>query len=100
MAKDCESCRLFAASTNMELRLSNRKESFRVGLFVVLMTLLGATVFMISGSTKLFEERYTLNGSWKDVAGLKEGATVRLAGWDVGEVIKIQFAEEQKYDWT
>ena len=57
------------------------------------MTLLGATVFMISGSTKLFEERYTLNGSWKDVAGLKEGATVRLAGWDVGEVIKIQFAE-------
>jgi phospholipid/cholesterol/gamma-HCH transport system substrate-binding protein len=41
----------------------------------------------------MLENRYTLQGKWEDVAGLKEGAVVRLAGWDVGEVKSIEFSD-------
>ena len=37
---------------------------------------------------------YTLKATWEDVGGLKEGAVVRLAGWDVGEVSSIRFSDE------
>ena len=60
------------------------------------MALLGAVLFLVSGSTKLLEERYTLNAYWKDIGGLKEGAIVRLAGLDVGEVISVRFAEGEE----
>ena len=53
-------------------------------------------LFFVSGSTKIFADRYTLVTEWKDVSGLKEGAIVRLSGWDVGEVLSIQFAKENK----
>lgn len=73
------------------------KNNVRVGLFVSFLTLLlGAFLFFVSGSTKIFSDRYTLITEWKDVSGLKEGAIVRLSGWDVGEVVGIQFAKENK----
>jgi phospholipid/cholesterol/gamma-HCH transport system substrate-binding protein len=71
--------------------------NLRVGLFVsFLIILLGAFLFFVSGSTKIFADRYTLVTEWKDVSGLKEGAIVRLSGWDVGEVLSIRFASENK----
>jgi phospholipid/cholesterol/gamma-HCH transport system substrate-binding protein len=67
----------------------------RVGIFVSLIVVLGGvTSFFIGGSSELFESRYTLNASWSDIAGLKEGAVVRLAGWDVGEVTQISFSHD------
>ena len=71
--------------------------NLRVGLFVsFLIALLGAFLFFVSGSTKIFADRYTLVTEWNDVSGLKEGAIVRLSGWDVGEVLNIQFAKDNK----
>ena len=73
-----------------------KSENIKVGLFVLFLgLLLGATLFLVSGSTKLLEERYTLYGTWKDVGGLKEGAVVRLAGVAVGEVIAVDFSENK-----
>ena len=73
------------------------KNNLRVGVFVTfLIFLLGALLFFVSGSTKLFEDRYTLITEWRDVSGLKEGAKVRLSGWDVGEVLSIAFSTENK----
>jgi len=67
----------------------------KVGLFVIGLTIVAAlTIFIVGGSAKMFAEHYTLRGSWEDVAGLKEGAVVRLAGWDVGEVTAIQFSDD------
>jgi len=67
----------------------------KVGLFVVGLTLtLFASVFVLGGSSEMFESRYRLYGTWADVAGLKEGAIVRLAGWDVGEVSAIRFSDD------
>ncbi len=69
-------------------------QDVKVGIFVlVLLTALVATLWIIGGSSDMFEGRYTLNGKFADVAGLKEGAVVRLAGWDVGEVSAIRFGE-------
>ncbi len=75
----------------------NSKNNLRVGIFVsLLIALLGISLFMVGGSTKLLEKRYTLITEWKDVSGLKVGAIVRLSGWDVGEVTGIEFASQSK----
>ena len=74
--------------------MSATNQNIRVGAFVFfLMTAFVATLFLVSGSTKLLEERYVLNASWIDVAGLKEGSIVRLSGVDVGEVTSLKFAD-------
>lgn len=67
----------------------------KVGVFVtVLMVLLAVSIFVLGGSSDLLERRYKLNGAWADVAGLQEGAVVRLAGIDVGEVSKVQISQD------
>lgn len=74
--------------------MSSATQNIKVGLFVFfLLIIMGGTLFLVSGSTKMFEERYYLNASWQDVAGLKEGSVIRLAGIDVGEVLSIQFQD-------
>ncbi len=50
-------------------------------------------MFVLGGSTEMLQDRYTLHGKYEDVAGLKEGAVVRLAGWDVGQVKAIRFSK-------
>jgi phospholipid/cholesterol/gamma-HCH transport system substrate-binding protein len=67
----------------------------KVGIFVSgILLLMAFSIFIVGGSTKMLEQRYVLNGAWEDVAGLKEGAVVRLAGWDVGQVSKIEFSDD------
>jgi len=51
------------------------------------------SVFVLGGSTEILEDRYTLHAKYEDVAGLKAGAVVRLAGWDVGQVKAIRFSK-------
>ncbi len=73
----------------------SRSSNVRVGVFVSVLTVaIGAATFLVGGSGDMFEDRYTLNASWSDIAGLKEGAVVRLAGWDVGEVTSITFSDD------
>ena len=70
------------------------RQNFKVGVFVIgLSVTILLAVFILGGSSELLQDRYTLHGKWQDVAGLKEGAVVRLAGWDVGEVKSIEFAD-------
>lgn len=72
-----------------------QSQNIKVGIFVIGLSLtVLVSVFILGGSSDILEGRYTLNGKWEDVAGLKEGAVVRLAGWDVGEVKSIKFADE------
>ena len=73
----------------------SRSSNVKVGVFVTVLTVaIGLTTFLVGGSGDMFEERYTLNASWSDIGGLKEGAVVRLAGWDVGEVTSITFSDD------
>ncbi len=74
---------------------NQKRREVRVGIFMTLLLALTAvSLFVLGGSADLFEEQYTLNGSYQDVAGLKEGSVVELAGITVGEVSKIQVSDD------
>ena len=76
---------------------ATERQSLKVGVFVVGLSILTlVSIFVLGGSGDILEDRYTLNGKWADVAGLKEGAVVRLAGWDVGEVSLIEFSDNRE----
>ena len=71
------------------------ERNLRVGIFLAISLVLGAVaVIMLGGTSGLFEDRYKLRCDFDDVAGLREGAVVRLAGIDVGEVTAIRFSED------
>jgi phospholipid/cholesterol/gamma-HCH transport system substrate-binding protein len=63
---------------------------FRVGIFVLiaLATFLGA-VYALGARARLFEARYTIHADFTEVGGLVEGATVRLAGVQIGRVSAV-----------
>jgi phospholipid/cholesterol/gamma-HCH transport system substrate-binding protein len=63
---------------------------FRVGIFVLvaLATFLGL-VYALGARARLFEARYTIHADFTEVGGLVEGATVRLAGVQIGRVTGV-----------
>jgi phospholipid/cholesterol/gamma-HCH transport system substrate-binding protein len=64
---------------------------FRVGIFVVagLVAILGM-VYLLGARARLFEARYTIHAEFVEVGGLAEGATVRLAGVQIGRVTDVR----------
>jgi phospholipid/cholesterol/gamma-HCH transport system substrate-binding protein len=57
-----------------------------MGIFLFLATLMG-----LGSEQNLFEQNYVLTTEFNEIAGLRTGAAVRLAGMDVGVVTGIQF---------
>ena len=73
--------------------MSEKREiavKLRVGLFVLLAlaTFLGG-VYALGARARLFEARYTIHADFTEVGGLVEGATVRLAGVQIGRVSAV-----------
>jgi phospholipid/cholesterol/gamma-HCH transport system substrate-binding protein len=68
---------------------------FRVGVFVLvaLAAFLGM-VYALGARAALFEARYTIHADFTEVAGLTEGATVRLAGVQIGRVTGVHLPGE------
>src|SRR5881397_7634 len=62
----------------------------RVGIFVLvaLAAFLGM-VYALGARARLFEARYTIHADFTEVGGLIEGATVRLAGVQIGRVTGV-----------
>jgi phospholipid/cholesterol/gamma-HCH transport system substrate-binding protein len=62
-------------------------QKLRVGVFVLvaLAAFLGM-IYALGARARLFEARYTLHADFTEVGGLNEGATVRLAGVQIGRV--------------
>lgn len=68
----------------------------KIGLLsVTALVIAAAVIFMISGTGGFFWQRYWLKARFSDVAGLKAGAPVRIAGVEVGTVKAIAFAGDQ-----
>jgi len=63
---------------------------FRVGIFVLaaLAAFLGM-VYALGARARLFEARYTIHADFTEVGGLTTGATVRLAGVQIGRVTGV-----------
>ncbi len=69
----------------------------RVGIFIICALLfLAGGIILMGQKTKLFSSMETLSVIMKDVAGLKVGAPVWLAGMDVGVVTSIDFEHPEK----
>src|SRR4051812_37328869 len=68
-----------------------RATKLRVGIFVLvsLAVFLGV-IYMLGARARLFEARYTLAAEFTDVGGLQPGATVRLAGVQIGRVSAVE----------
>ena len=60
-------------------------------LSVVAIVLAAILIFMVSGEGGFFWQRYAVKTTFKDIAGLKEGAPVRVAGVEVGSVTMLAF---------
>ncbi len=71
-----------------------RATDIKVGIFVTLgLVLLVASIFLIGQERRLFEEPAYLKALFPNVSGLKAGAPVRLAGYEIGIVSEIQLPE-------
>ena len=68
----------------------------KIGILAIVAMALAATlIFMLSGEGGFFWDRYPLKTVLDNVAGLGEGAPVRIAGVEVGSVTGAQFVGER-----
>jgi phospholipid/cholesterol/gamma-HCH transport system substrate-binding protein len=64
----------------------------KLGLLSMLaLALAMVMIFLLGSAGGFFWQRYSLKVLFQDVAGLKEGAPVRIAGVDVGSVSALEF---------
>jgi phospholipid/cholesterol/gamma-HCH transport system substrate-binding protein len=68
-----------------------------VTIFAVVMATI--LIFLLTGSNGFFWQRYSLKTVLTDVAGLKEGAPVRVAGVEVGTVVGMEFVGDRVEVW-
>jgi phospholipid/cholesterol/gamma-HCH transport system substrate-binding protein len=62
----------------------------RIGLFILVsLVLLFAIVYLLGERARYFESKYELVAEFTEVGGLIEGATVRLAGVQIGRVTGV-----------
>ena len=54
-----------------------------------------AFIFLLTGSNGFFWQRYSIKTVFPEVAGLKEGAPVRVAGVEVGSVTGVEFVGDR-----
>ena len=65
----------------------------KIGLLAVVALVVASTViFLLSGESGFFWQRYNLHTKFSNAAGLKAGAPVRVAGVEVGSVEDVKFS--------
>ena len=79
----------------MQEERSERGLKLRVGIFVLvaLAAFLGM-IYALGARARLFEPRYTIHAEFTEVGGLVEGATVRLAGVQIGRVSSVHLPSQ------
>ena len=67
-----------------------RRQKLRVGVFVLIgLGVFLAMIYALGARARLFEPRFTVHAEFTEVGGLVEGATVRLAGVQIGRVSAV-----------
>ncbi len=81
------SCRLL---TTLPSQKQLKWSQLRVGLTVIFASItLGVLIFVMSGTGGWFTHKITLHSYFDNAGGLREGAPVRLAGVDIGNVTRV-----------
>ena len=70
-------------------------KKLRVGVFVLvaLAAFLGM-IYALGAKSRLFESKFTIHAEFSEVGGLAEGATVRLAGVQIGRVSGVELPSQ------
>ncbi len=67
----------------------------KVGIGVSIgLVLFIVTIFLLGGNKSFFSSTYTLKAPFDKVDGLSPGSVVRLSGYEVGNVSRIEFSEK------
>jgi phospholipid/cholesterol/gamma-HCH transport system substrate-binding protein len=67
----------------------------RVGIFVLVsLAAFVGMIYALGARARLFEARYTIHADFSEVGGLTEGATVRLAGVQIGRVSGVHLPRQ------
>jgi phospholipid/cholesterol/gamma-HCH transport system substrate-binding protein len=70
-------------------------QNFRVGIFIIItLAILATGVFLIGSRESMFRSSYKVRADFDNVAGLNEGADVRVGGIRKGSVKRIQLPKE------
>jgi phospholipid/cholesterol/gamma-HCH transport system substrate-binding protein len=86
-------CRL---QTTLPSQKQLKWSQLRVGLTVLIASVtLGVLIFLMSGTGGWFTRKITLRSYFDNAGGLREGAPVRLAGVDIGNVTDIRIVEDK-----
>jgi phospholipid/cholesterol/gamma-HCH transport system substrate-binding protein len=68
----------------------------KVGVLTIVAVVIAAvTIFMLTGSRGFFWQRYNLKTRFTNVAGLKAGSPVRVAGKEVGLVTEVELTGDE-----
>jgi phospholipid/cholesterol/gamma-HCH transport system substrate-binding protein len=68
----------------------------KIGVLTIAALVIAAVaIFLVTGGTGFFWQRYSLKTRFPTVAGLKPGSPVRLAGIEVGTVVETPLAGDQ-----
>lgn len=62
---------------------------------IVAIVLAAVLIFLLSGESGMFWQQYSIKAVFGNIAGLKPGAPVRVAGVEVGAVSDVAFVGEQ-----
>jgi phospholipid/cholesterol/gamma-HCH transport system substrate-binding protein len=68
----------------------------KIGLVSIFAIVMASTlIFLLTGAGGFFWQRYAIKTVFTNIAGLKTGAPVRLAGVEVGSVTELQFVGDR-----
>src|SRR5689334_20340130 len=74
-------------------------KELKVGAFVLAgLSVVGALIFIIGDSRRLFERHAEYSIVFKQIQGLGRGSPVRMGGLDIGSVAEVQYGENAKDD--
>jgi len=67
----------------------------RIGAFILLgLVVVLAIIYLLGAQARYFERKYAITAEFTEVGGLIEGATVRLAGVQIGRVTSVELPPE------
>jgi phospholipid/cholesterol/gamma-HCH transport system substrate-binding protein len=67
----------------------------RIGAFILIgLVVFLAIIYLLGAQARYFERKYDLTAEFTEVGGLIEGATVRLAGVQIGRVTKVELPSQ------
>ncbi len=75
--------------------MAKKISTAKVGLFIFVgIAILIIGIFLIGRKQALFSSTFSVKAYFKDIQGLRNGATVRLSGIDVGAVSNVEIAND------